>query len=140
MPITRKQTRISRHNTATNAAPPRPNYSVSTAARERHACVYQVEDFVLVQLTLEEGRGVGTLVCYVAQVLSMKEGGRLNLSFFRMKSAVTRDTFTFPNVQDEAEVDPGQCLGVLKVAKGITKRQADLVKVFPPLLPFNMYI
>ncbi|KAK4309208.1 hypothetical protein Pmani_019134 [Petrolisthes manimaculis] len=99
-----------------------------------------VEDFVLVQLTLEEGRGVGTLVCYVAQVLSMKEGGRLNLSFLRMKSAVTRDTFTFPNVQDEAEVDPGQCLGVLKVAKGITKRQADLVKVFPPLLPFNMYI
>ncbi|KAK4321956.1 hypothetical protein Pmani_007266 [Petrolisthes manimaculis] len=100
----------------------------------------EVEDFVLVQLPLEEGRGVGTLVCYVAQVLSMKEGGRLNLSFLRMKSAVTRDTFTFPNVEDEAEVDPGQCLGVLKVAKGITKRQADLVKVFPPLLPFNMYI
>ncbi|KAK4305757.1 hypothetical protein Pmani_022348 [Petrolisthes manimaculis] len=100
----------------------------------------EVEDFVLVQLPLEEGRGVGTLVCYVAQVLAMKEGGRLNLSFLRMKSAVTRDTFTFPNVEDEAEVDPGQCLGVLKVAKGITKRQADLVKVFPPLLPFNMYI
>ncbi|KAK4314175.1 hypothetical protein Pmani_014508 [Petrolisthes manimaculis] len=96
-------------------------------------------DFVLVRLALEEGRGVGTSVCYVAHVLVTLEGSRLNLSFLRMKSAILRNTFTFPNIPDESEVDAGHCLGVVKVSKGATKRQADLIKVFPPLVPFNMH-
>ncbi|KAK4288154.1 hypothetical protein Pmani_038804 [Petrolisthes manimaculis] len=96
-------------------------------------------DFVLVRLALEEGRGVGTSVCYVAHVLDTLEGSRLNLSFLRMKSAILRNTFTFPNIPDESEVEAGHCLGVVKVSKGATKRQADLIKVFPPLVPFNMH-
>ena len=96
-------------------------------------------DFVLVELPLEEGRNVGTMVCYVAQVLAILEGGKLNLSFLRMKSVLHKDTFTFPTILDEASVEPGQCKGVLTTSKGITKRQADLVKVSPSLLPFNMH-
>ncbi|KAK4325093.1 hypothetical protein Pmani_004249 [Petrolisthes manimaculis] len=68
-------------------------------------------DFVLVRLALEEGRGVGTSVCYVAHVLATLEGSRLNLSFLRMKSAILRNTFTFPNIPDESEVEAGHCLG-----------------------------
>ncbi|KAK4308718.1 hypothetical protein Pmani_019599 [Petrolisthes manimaculis] len=74
-------------------------------------------DFVLVRLALEEGRGVGTSVCYVAHVLDTLEGSRLNLSFLRMKSAILRNTFTFPNIPDESEVEAGHCLGVVKLQK-----------------------
>ncbi|KAK4310487.1 hypothetical protein Pmani_017953 [Petrolisthes manimaculis] len=74
-------------------------------------------DFVLVRLALEEGRGVGTSVCYVAHVLVTLEGSRLNLSFLRMKSAILRNTFTFPNIPDESEVEAGHCLGVVKLQK-----------------------
>ena len=35
----------------------------------------------------EEGRTVGTKVCYVAHVLEVMQDGRLNLSFLWMKSA-----------------------------------------------------
>lgn len=99
----------------------------------------QVGDFVLVELTLEEGRTVGTKVCYVAHVLEVMQDGRLNLSFLRMKSAFTKDCFTFPAVQDETEVEPGCIRGVLVTSKSGTRRQADLIRVKPPLLPFNMY-
>lgn len=101
--------------------------------------MFQVGDFVLVELTLEEGRTVGTKVCYVAHVLEVMQDGRLNLSFLRMKSAFTKDCFTFPAVQDETEVEPGCIRGVLVTSKSGTRRQADLIRVKPPLLPFNMY-
>lgn len=94
-------------------------------------------DFVLVELRVEEGRNVGAPVCYVAQVLAILEDGRLNLSFLR-RSALTTDTFTFPTIIDEAAVQPGQCKGVLVTSKALTKRQANLVKITPPLSAFNM--
>ena len=101
---------------------------------------FQEGDYVLVELKLEEGRNAGSLVCYVAQVKAILEDGKLKLSFLRMKSTFTKDTFFFPVILDEESVEPGQCKGVLVTSKGGTKRQADLVKVLPPLTAFNMHL
>ena len=90
------------------------------------------------ELKLEEGKNIGTLVCYVAQVLAIMEDGNLNLSFLRINSPFTKDTFSFPAIADVTSIEPGQCKGVLVTSKGATKRQADLVKVNPPLDAFNM--
>ena len=96
-------------------------------------------DFVLVQLELEEGRNAGTPVCYVAKVLSFMEDGKLQLSFLRLKNIFGKNTFSFPAIEDEASVDPRQCKGVLVTCQGGTKRQADVVRVVPPLTSFNMH-
>ena len=95
-------------------------------------------DFILVELKLEEGKNMGTLVCYVAQVVAIMEDGHFNLSFLRINSPFAKDTFSFPTIPDLASVEPGQCKGVLVTSKGATKRQASLVKVAPPLVAFNM--
>ena len=79
-------------------------------------------DFVLVELELEEGRNTGTLVCYVAKVLGIMEDGKLQLSFLQLKNVLTKDTFTFPTILDEASVAPRQCKGVLVTTQGGTKR------------------
>ena len=94
---------------------------------------------MLVQLELEEGRNAGTCICYVAQVLEVLPEGKVSLSFLRMKNAIAKSIFTFPAVVDEAVVELGQCKGVLTTSKGGTKRQANVVNVLPPLLPFNMF-
>ena len=90
-------------------------------------------DFVLAELPFEEGRNVGSLVCYVAQVLSLEADGRLTLSFLRMKSTcLLKNMFHFPYNADVETIDPGQCKGVLDVRKEGTKRQANIIKVNPP--------
>ena len=94
---------------------------------------------MLVELKLEEGRNSGALVCYVAQVLAVLEDGRLNLSFLRMRSAFTKDSFAFPTIVDEAAVSRDQVKGVLVISRSGTKRQADLIKVTPSLFAFNMH-
>ena len=96
-------------------------------------------DFVLVELEQEEGRNAGTLVCYVAKVLEILEDGKLQLSFLRIREVFTKNTFGFPALEDEAPVEPRQVKGVLVTSQGCTKRQANLVKVIPPLIPFNMH-
>lgn len=99
---------------------------------------FQVGDFVLVELSLEEGRNLGTLVCYVAKVLSFEEDDEVQLSFLRMKSAYQKDTFTFPTIEDVYTVACSQVKGVLPIVKRTTQRQANLVKVKTPLHQFNM--
>ena len=89
-------------------------------------------DFVLVELPLEEGRQVGSPVCYVARVLAIEEDGKLTLSFLRMKSSPLKDTYCFPAIEDEGQYDVGKVKGVLSVTSGATKRQAGLIKVSPP--------
>ena len=102
--------------------------------------LFQVGDFVLVELKLEEGRNVGKMVCYVAKVLEVLDNGRrLNLSFLRLRSAFSTDAFTFPPIEDEEEVTRDQVKGVLVTTKGATKRQSDLIKVSPPLDSFNLF-
>lgn len=94
----------------------------------------------MVELTLEEGRTAGTKVFYVAKVLAIMEDGKLNLSFLRIKTLFSsKDTFVFPTNTDEGAVERGQCKGVLVTVQAATKRQADLVRVSPPLIAFNMH-
>ena len=88
---------------------------------------------------MEEGPSVGTLVCYVAQVLSIMDDGKMSASYLRMKSGLLKDTFTFPNIPDVYTVEPQQFKGVLVVKTAGTKRQANIIKVFPPLSAFNMH-
>ena len=98
---------------------------------------FQVGDFALVELTLEEGRNLGATVCYVAQVVSFEEDGEVQFSFLRMKSVFSKDT-SFPPIEDITSVDRGQVKGVLRTRKGSTQRQSTLIKVLPPLFSFNM--
>ena len=102
--------------------------------------VFQVGDFVLAELPLEKGRNAGTLVCYVAKVMEvLQEEGKVKLSFLRMKSCGMKDTFTFPPNEDVQVYDRDVLKGGLATNRGATKRQSDLVKVYPPLLAFNMH-
>ena len=93
----------------------------------------------MVELPLEEGRQTGSLVHYVARVLAIEEDGRLNLSFLRLKSSKMKDTYHFPTIIDTGVYDVGKVKGVLVLTPGTTKRQAGLIKVFPPLVAFNMH-
>ena len=95
-------------------------------------------DFVLVEVMLEQRKNVGTLAGYVAQVLDIMEDGRFNLSFLRARSGQP-NTFSFPDIRDELPVEPGQVKGVLVTRQEGTKRQASVIRVFPPLTAFNMH-
>lgn len=94
---------------------------------------------MLVGLPYEEGKQVGSFAHYVAQVLGIEEDGRLNLSFLRLKSSPLKDTYSFPTIVDKGVYDVGNVKGVLGATRGGTKRQAGLIKVFPPLVAFNMH-
>ncbi|MPC41166.1 hypothetical protein E2C01_034751 [Portunus trituberculatus] len=72
-------------------------------------------------------------------VLTIMEDGKFNLSLLCMKSAFSKDTFTFLTILDEASVEPEQCKGVLVTTKGATKKQTDQDEVYPPLIAFNMH-
>ena len=101
--------------------------------------IFQVDDFILVALRVEEGPKEGNIVHYVGKLVGIEEGGRqLCVSFLRMKSHFARDTFTFPDISDETKVAREQCQGVLTTRKGSTQRQATLVKIVPPLYAFEM--
>ena len=99
---------------------------------------FQVGDFALVELTFEEGRNLGATVCYVAQVVSFEEDGKVQFSFLRMKSVFSKDTFSFPPIEDITSVGRGQVKGVLRTQKDSTQRQLTLIKVLPSLSSFNM--
>ena len=98
----------------------------------------QVGDFVLVELKLEEGRNLGTPVCFVARVEAVLEEEKLYLKFLRLKNPASKDSFTFPTIEDKDTVSVGQVKGVLPVLPRTTARQAHLVKVRHPLLQFKM--
>ena len=88
---------------------------------------------------MEEGRQAGTLVCYVARVMAVEEDRRLTLSFLRLKDSPLKDTYSFPTIDDIDQYEVGKVKGVLSVSPGATKRQANLIKIFPPpLVAFNM--
>ncbi|KAG0713848.1 Jerky -like [Chionoecetes opilio] len=98
----------------------------------------EVGDFVLVQLVFK-GKRSEELVHFVAKVISLEEDGRLQLDFLRIKSPLLKDTFHFPAIGDVDSVDRSRVLGVLTVSTGTTQRQANLIKVLPPLRDFNMH-
>ena len=98
-----------------------------------------MDDFVLVALPIEQGPREGHLVHYVAKVVAFEEGRtRLSVSFLRLKSPFSRDTFIFPGIPDESSVALEQCKGVLSLQKGSTQRQTTLVKITPPIYGYEM--
>ena len=76
---------------------------------------------------------------FVAKVIALEDDGRLEVDFLRLKSAICKDTFHFPEISDVDTVERSKVLGVLNVTKGTTQRQANLFKVFPSLRHFNMH-
>ena len=100
--------------------------------------IFQVGDFVLVELQLQEGKHSGTPVCYVARVKALLEGDLLELKFLRLNNPPIKDTFTFPPNDDIDTIAVGQVKGVLDILTRSTARQANLVKVKHPLVTFNV--
>ena len=76
---------------------------------------------------------------FVGKVVALEDDGRLEVDFLRLKSAICKDTFTFPEISDVDTVERSNVLGVLNVSKGTTQRQSNLFKVFPSLRHFNMH-
>ena len=100
--------------------------------------IFQIDSFVLVEWELEGNRGQDTVVFYVGKVVSIMEDGHYVIKFLRMKNHYTKDTFIFPEIEDVIEVVRSRVLGVLTPCKATTQRQANIVKIFPPLLKYNM--
>lgn len=98
----------------------------------------QVDDFVLVELQLAEGKNLGMSICYVAKVVRLGEDNTVELTFLRLKDPSTKDTFTFPKIEDTEMVSLGKVLGVLSVLPRSTARQALTVKVRHPLFQYRM--
>ena len=96
-----------------------------------------MDDFVLVQLTYL-GKRSEELVHFVGKVLAIQEDGCLEVDFLRIKGPLLKDTFHFPLISDVDAVERSKVVGVLTVHKGTTQRQANLIKVSPPLRDFNM--
>ena len=92
----------------------------------------------MVALKVEEGRKEGDLIHYVGKIVGMEQGGSLSVSFLRVKSPFSKDTFVFPGVVDETSVERGQVKGVLQTRKGSTQRLANQVKLLYPLYPFTV--
>ena len=85
-----------------------------------------------------EGRKGDEVLHYVGKVRDIEEDGHLVINFLRISSHYSKDTFHFPTIQDESKVVRSRVLGVLSRLKGSTQRQSNLVKIFPPLVNFNM--
>ena len=81
---------------------------------------------------MEEGKNQGTAVCYVACVDAVLEEEKVDLNVLRMKSHITKDTFTFPTIEDKTTVSVDTIKGVLPIVLRTTARQAHLVKVKHP--------
>ena len=61
---------------------------------------------------------------------------KYNISFLRSKCVYVKDTFVFPDIEDEQEVEKHRVIGVLVALKGSTKRQSNIIKINPPLTAF----
>ena len=92
---------------------------------------------MLVELDVE-GRKHDEVLHYVGKVKMIEEDGHLVINFLGISSNYAKDTFHFPTIEDESKVVRSRVLGVLTRVKGSTQRQGTLVKIFPPLLTFNM--
>ena len=106
-------------------------------SKEKFLSIFQVDDFILIALPIEEGPQEGRIVHYVGRIQGI-EGGQLSVSFLRIKSPFDRDSFVYPDIEDVTKVSRERCLGVLATRKGSTQRQANLIKVVPPLYGFDM--
>ena len=70
-------------------------------SKEKLLSIFQVDDFILVSLPVEEGPQEGKIVHYVGRIMAIEEAGRqLSVSFLRIRSPFFRDTFTFPAMGD----------------------------------------
>ena len=85
-----------------------------------------------------EGRKNDEVLHYVGKVKIIEEDGHLGINFLRISSHYVKDTFHFPTIKDESKVVRSRVLGVLNRVRGSTQWQATLVKIFPPLLNFNV--
>ena len=115
------------------------NFFSRMFSKEKLLSIFQVEDFILVALPVEEGPQEGNIVHYVGRVKGIEEAGsQLSVSFLRIRSPFCRDSFAFPAIEDVTNVARDQCLGVVATVKGSTQRTATMVKVFPPLYGFDL--
>ena len=115
------------------------NFFSRIFSKEKLLSIFQVEDFILVALPVEEGPQEGKIVHYVGRIVGIEEAGsQLNVSFLRIKSPFCRDTFNFPAIEDVSNVARDRCLGVVATVKGSTQRTATMIKVFPPLYGYDM--
>ena len=60
------------------------------------------------EIQVEEGPKEGERVHYVRKILAT-----VNVKFLRVKSQFTRDTFSFPGIEDVTKVEKRQCKGIL---------------------------
>lgn len=115
------------------------NFFSMMFSKEKLLSIFQVEDFILVGLPIEEGPQEGKIVHYVGRIMGIEEAGsQLSVSFLRIKSPFCKDTFTFPAIEDVTDVAREQCLGVVATVKGSTQRMAMNIKVSPPLYGFDL--
>ena len=100
----------------------------------------QVEDFVVVEFELEEGRNVGSKVHYVGKTLHLEGVSKYEVTFLRMslKHGIG-DTFYFPTIEDVATVSRDSIKGVLfEPLRGITQHQSRTMRFLHSLTAFNM--
>lgn len=99
----------------------------------------QPNDFVLVQLELEEGKNAGTEVYYVGKVLSC-DMSEYTISFLRVsKKMGNKDTFFFPENEDITSVKEDKVKGVLgEPVVAMTKRLARYIRFKKSLSNFNI--
>ena len=95
-------------------------------SKEKLLSIFQVNDFILIALPVEEGPQEGRILHYVGRIMAIEEAGReLSVSFLRIKSLFSRDNFVFPAIEDVTMVAREQCLGVVTTRRGTTQRQAN---------------
>ena len=98
----------------------------------------EVEDYLLVELEVEEGKTKGTKVNCIAKVLGVEPLNVINVSFMR-KSTKMLNTFVFPAAEDEGEVKPDQVKGVLfPPVPASTPRLQRFVRFPHSLLSYNI--
>lgn len=96
------------------------------------------ENFVLVELELEEGRHAGSKVHYVGNILNNEENCQYNASCLCMSSKFgCKNNFYFP-VNVDISMVTKKLQGVLLPVKGKTQRLASILRFQPPLTSFNM--
>lgn len=75
-------------------------------------------------------------------ILVIVKGGQYKVKFLRAKSSFARDTFPFPEIEDETDVHSTQngthFNGVFVIQKGGVQRQANIVKRFTQLYSFYL--
>lgn len=98
-----------------------------------------VGDYILVPFKRDGGRFVAEILHYVCQVITC-EGNILSVKYLRLSAKFgMEDTFYFPNIEDEGDIEKGKVIGVLKPPiVGATKRLQNIVRFSVPIVGYNL--